>query len=98
MTDDIAFLAEPPTRIRYRIIVWLSVAAVLAYFCRNSVGVAESTIRKGLDFSESESGWFLGAFFWTYALFQVPAGALESGMERESCSVAARSSGRWASR
>ena len=65
-----------PTRIRYRILTWLSVAAVLAYFCRNSVGVAESTIRGHLKLTESEMGWFLGAFFWSYALFQVPAGYL----------------------
>ncbi len=70
------YLAEPPTGVRYRTVAWLSVAAVLAYLCRNSIGAAESTIRSGLKFSESESGWFLGAFFWTYALFQVPAGAL----------------------
>jgi MFS transporter, ACS family, D-galactonate transporter len=56
--------------------MWLSAAAVLAYFCRNSVGVAESTIRAQLKLSESEMGWFLGAFFWSYALFQVPAGYL----------------------
>jgi ACS family glucarate transporter-like MFS transporter/ACS family D-galactonate transporter-like MFS transporter len=54
----------------------LSLAAVLAYFCRNSVGVAESTIRDQLHLTKAEMGWFLGAFFWSYALFQVPAGYL----------------------
>ena len=59
--------------VRYRVMAWLSLAAVLAYFCRNSVGVAESTIRDQLELSKAEMGWFLGAFFWSYALCQVPA-------------------------
>jgi ACS family glucarate transporter-like MFS transporter/ACS family D-galactonate transporter-like MFS transporter len=46
----------------------------LAYLCRNSVGVAESSIRRELELSFQQSGWFMGAFFWTYAVFQVPSG------------------------
>lgn len=49
-------------------------AAALAYLCRNAVGIAESSIRADLGLSLKQSGWFMGAFFWTYALFQVPAG------------------------
>ncbi|MGH7127632.1 MAG: MFS transporter, partial [Planctomycetaceae bacterium] len=44
--------------------------------CRNSIGVAESSIRDDLGLTLTQSGWFLGAFFWTYALGQVPAGWL----------------------
>lgn len=61
---------------RYRVLTWLTVAAALAYLCRNAVGVAESTIRDDLGLSLQESGWFMGAFFWTYAIFQVPGGWL----------------------
>ncbi len=46
----------------------------LAYLCRNAVGVAESTIREDMGLSLTQSGWFMGAFFWTYSLFQVPSG------------------------
>ncbi len=63
-----------PTIIRYRVVGGLALAAALAYLCRNAVGVAESTIREDLGLSLQQSGWFMGAFFWTYALFQVPAG------------------------
>lgn len=49
-------------------------AAAFAYLCRNAVGVAESQIRGDLGLTLEQSGWFMGAFFWTYALFQVPAG------------------------
>lgn len=53
---------------------WLMVAAAVAYLCRNAVGVAESSIREDLGLSLTQSGWFMGMFFWTYAIFSVPAG------------------------
>lgn len=65
-----------PSRIRYQTLAWLTAAAALAYLCRNAIGVAESTIRRDLELTLSESGWFMGAFFWTYAVFQVPSGWL----------------------
>ena len=65
-----------PTTIRYRALAWLTLAAALAYLCRNAVGVAESTLRQDLGLSLEQSGWFMGAFFWTYSLFQVPSGWL----------------------
>ncbi|QDU36123.1 putative sulfoacetate transporter SauU [Maioricimonas rarisocia] len=65
-----------PTTYRYRTLGWLTFAAALAYLCRNAVGVAESTIREDLGLTLEQSGWFMGAFFWTYALFQVPSGWL----------------------
>ncbi|MCA9077456.1 MAG: MFS transporter [Planctomycetaceae bacterium] len=67
-------MTEQPTTIRYRTLSWLTVAAALAYLCRNSVGVAESSIREDLGLTLEQSGWFMGAFFWTYSLFQVPSG------------------------
>lgn len=67
-------MIETATSIRYRAVIWLTLAAGLAYLCRNAVGVAESTIRLELDFSVHESGWCMSAFFWAYALFQIPAG------------------------
>lgn len=64
------------TTIRYRALAWLTLAAALAYLTRNAVGVAESTIREDMGLSLTQSGWFMGAFFWTYSLFQVPSGWL----------------------
>ena len=62
------------SRVRFRVVGGLALAAALAYLCRNAVGIAESSIRADLGLSLKQSGWFMGAFFWTYALFQVPAG------------------------
>jgi len=58
------------------VITWLCVAAVIAYICRNSLGVAESTIREELGLSEKMMGAVMGLFFLTYALGQIPTGAL----------------------
>lgn len=62
-----------PSRVRHHVTWWLAVAAVLAYLCRNSLVVAESQLRADLGLSESQMGFILGpAFFWTYALAQIP--------------------------
>src|SRR4051812_33672493 len=34
--------------IRYRVLAWLTMAAGLAYLCRNAIGVSESAIREEL--------------------------------------------------
>jgi ACS family glucarate transporter-like MFS transporter/ACS family D-galactonate transporter-like MFS transporter len=67
-------LTGRPTAVRYRALAWLTAAAGLAYLCRNSIGVAESAIREELGLTLKQSGWFMGAFFWSYAIFQVPSG------------------------
>ncbi|MDP6717139.1 MAG: MFS transporter [Pirellulaceae bacterium] len=58
------------------VITWLCAAAMIAYICRNSLGVAESTIRGELRLSEETMGYVMGLFFLTYALGQIPTGAL----------------------
>ena len=67
-------MSDRPTTVRYRVLAWLTVAAALSYLCRNAVSVAESTIRSDLGLTLDQSGWFMGSFFWTYALLQVPCG------------------------
>ncbi len=67
-------MSERPTTFRYRIVAWLTIAAALSYLCRNSVGVAESTIRQHLGLTLEQSGWFMAAFYWSYALMQIPTG------------------------
>jgi MFS family permease len=65
-----------PTRARYLVLGGLCAAASLAYFVRNGVGPAESTIRADLGLTKEESGLLLSAFFWPYALCQIPAAML----------------------
>lgn len=63
-----------PSTVRYRVMLWLTLAAALTYLVRGAVSVSESTIRSELGLSLAESGMFMSAFFWSYALFQVPSG------------------------
>lgn len=64
------------TRVRYQVLGALCVAAALAYVMRNAIGAAESTVRADLGMSKEQSGVLMSAFFWPYALFQIPAAAL----------------------
>lgn len=62
-----------PSHVRFSVSAWLALAAVFAYLCRNSLVVAESHLRADLGISETQMGFILGpAFFWTYALAQIP--------------------------
>jgi MFS transporter, ACS family, D-galactonate transporter len=65
-----------PTFARYFVLLWLCLAATIAYISRNSLGVAEKTIRTDLGLTEHEMGWAMSAFFWAYAVTQLPTGWL----------------------
>ena len=62
--------------VRFQLSVWLAAAAAIAYVCRTSISVAEKTIREDIGLTEDQMGFILGpAFFWSYALAQIPGGA-----------------------
>jgi len=63
-----------PTRRRYLVIAAAFLMAVLLYLDRFCVGIAEPFIRQDLGLTKQQMGNFMSAFFWTYALGQVPAG------------------------
>ena len=65
-----------PTWVRIEVIGLLTLAAAIAYLTRNAVSVAESTIRDDLGLTLRQSGWFMAAFFWSYAALQVPSGSI----------------------
>lgn len=67
---------EPRTKARVILSAWLCSGAMIAYLCRNSLGVAEKTIRLDLGISEESMGFVMGSFFWAYALCQIPGGLL----------------------
>ena len=50
--------------------------SIILYLDRYCVSISAGYIREDLSLSESQMGWFFSAFFWTYALAQVPAGRL----------------------
>ena len=69
---------QPPraTRVRYVVLAWLCAAATIAYTCRQSIGVAESTIRWEVGLSKTQMGLIMSVFFWSYGIGQIPGGWL----------------------
>ena len=63
--------------VRFQLSIWLAAVAAIAYVCRTSISVAEKTIREDIGLTEDQMGFILGpAFFWSYALAQIPGGTL----------------------
>ncbi len=73
-TDLPAGAAVRPTWVRYKVLAMLCLAATIAYVQRNSIGVAELTIRHDLGLTREQMGQVMSAFVLTYALFQLPSG------------------------
>lgn len=66
----------PATHVRYVVAAALCLAAVAVYIQRNSISVAEERIRSDLSLEYSQMGLVMSAFFFSYALLQLPASAL----------------------
>src|SRR5262245_54375238 len=65
-----------PTLVRYGVLAALCLAATIAYVQRNSIGVAERTIRDDLRLSKEQMGQVMSAFLLGYAVCQLPSGWL----------------------
>ncbi|HAY80930.1 MAG TPA: MFS transporter [Planctomycetaceae bacterium] len=63
-----------PTNVRYLVVASATLMAVLLYLDRFCISMAEIYIKEDLGLTDGQIGWMLSAFFWTYALGQVPAG------------------------
>src|SRR5262245_52866320 len=66
----------PPTRVRYLVVFLATLAAVLLYLDRICLSFTERYITEDLGLSSNQAGWLLSAFFWAYAVGQVPSGWL----------------------
>jgi nitrate/nitrite transporter NarK len=62
--------------VRYRVVLVTTVVSVLLYLDRFCLSFAETYIKEDLGLTDTQSGWLLSAFFWSYAVAQVPAGWL----------------------
>ncbi|MFI8997769.1 MFS transporter [Streptomyces sp. NPDC053542] len=65
-----------PTRVRWKMFLLLLGVVALNYIDRGSVSVALPLITEDLGLSKETTGFVLSAFFWTYALMQIPGGWL----------------------
>ncbi len=68
--------ADKPTKVRWRLFVLLLVLVTLNYVDRGSISVAMPLIQDEFDLSPEAVGLLLSAFFFAYALMQVPGGWL----------------------
>src|SRR3954462_1826969 len=66
----------PPgrTRVRWLMAVMAFLATTINYVDRANLGGAAPFIQRELHLSGTQTGWILGAFFWTSAAFQLPSG------------------------
>lgn len=67
-------LAESPLRARWGVVALLTIALFINYVDRGAVPTAAHLIQPELHLSPSQLGWLFSAFFWTYALLQIPVG------------------------
>ncbi len=68
--------ASKPTNVRYVMILLATLVAVLLYLDRICLSTAAVAVMEDLKIDRPTLDWLLGAFFWTYALGQLPAGWL----------------------
>jgi len=59
------------------LIIWLCfLGNAISYIDRANLAIAAPSISKDLAIDPATMGWVLGTFFWTYAVMQLPAGAI----------------------
>src|SRR5580692_2262046 len=64
----------PPNSRRWTIVWLLFIASLINYLDRSSISLALPLISKELHLGPESKGLLLSAFFWTYALMQIPVG------------------------
>lgn len=68
-------MSDRPSCVRWWVLGVTTLASFLLYLDRMCVNFAAKSITVEFQATLYE-GWFVGAFFWSYALFQVPSGML----------------------
>ena len=63
-------------KVRVGILVLVTLATMLNYLDRSVMGVAKPAMVADLAISPATMGWIFSAFSWTYALAQIPGGAV----------------------
>lgn len=65
-----------PTNVRYGMIALTTLVAVMLYLDRVCLSIVGEKIKEDQNLTPEQYGHLLSAFFWAYALFQLPAGWL----------------------
>lgn len=76
MAASISAQSARPTTVRWRIFLILLLLSAINYIDRASLSVAMPLISTEFDMTPALEGLMLSAFFWSYALMQIPGGML----------------------
>lgn len=68
--------ANSPPAGMYRVLFLLTLSVLINYVDRSNLSIAAPLLKDELGISASQLGTLLSAFFWLYALMQIPAGWL----------------------
>ncbi len=63
-------------RVRWSIAILLAAGIIINYFDRVNLSVAAGPLRQEFHLSETEWGIILSSYLWSYALLQIPVGAM----------------------
>ncbi|QUQ65387.1 MFS transporter [Kutzneria sp. CA-103260] len=74
--SDLAVTGQRRSRVRWSIIGLSALGLTIAYLDRAAISVSIPFISKDFHLSAAIKGVVLSAFFWSYALFQIPSGWL----------------------
>src|SRR3954452_2974264 len=69
-------LSRPSGKLRWAVVGMCFLGVSINYLDRANLSIAMPDIVREFGISHTLEGLILGAFFWTYALFQLPAGHL----------------------
>ena len=69
-------LSGSSTNVRFLVVGTTALMSVLLYLDRFCISFAEVFIKEDLGLTDLQIGFMMSAFFWTYALGQVPMGWL----------------------
>ncbi|MFP7176126.1 MFS transporter [Priestia filamentosa] len=68
--------SEKPTRVRFKVLVFIFVSVVINYMDRSNISVAATAIGKDLELTSVQLGLIFSAFGWAYAALQIPGGVI----------------------
>ena len=63
--------------IRWTVVCLLSLGMVIAYTDRVNLSAVLTEIGRDIGIDKERQGMAMSAFFWTYTIFQIPAGRSE---------------------
>jgi MFS family permease len=74
LASDTPAAAARPTRARYVVMAFIGALAFLTYFDRICITRAQGDIKAELAITDAQMGLIMGAFWFAYAIFELPAG------------------------